>query len=696
MTYSSGTPHVKNVLLHPDQWGALAPGGNRPNLTDTRDAYARVPLVFRATRIRCNSFLKIPHHLVKLKGDGETEVEYPFGDLDALLWKTQAALLLCGGSYILKQRNTVRTVGAQWLNPFTVQVAWNGTLNRREFSQSINGKRFPANGAWTDEDMIFIREFGLADDIGPGVASAAVGLTNAQLKHYLMVMASTFFESGGMPVTVLSTVNGGFSSRDERERVQGFFKRAIAGVRNFARVIAVDGDIKITTSQPPFKDLAMPELSDEARKDVARAFELPVTLLDSDETFATAKEHRRQYYDDTVIPAAKLIVGGLNDQHLHPLGLHLELAPEEMDIYQESEAERATALQAVTAALTSAPPNVVEGAMLILGYTVPDEARRLIFQVQPEQPETAVPAESEDEDEDTDATAQPKRIEAAQFRRYVAKKGIDHAYKFTFRVLDEAAQQKLWDELGAVKLAYGSPEHKARMSEFDRRAAKHERAFIDAITALFEKQGAELAKRIADGDELKAGLTPASWEKMFIEMVKPLLLAAFADAARSAFNTLGLTKVDFDVSNPKVAALLAKQAQRFAEQVNATTWDLLKKSLDEGLAGGESLPSLAARVQAVMGDRIRSSAETIARTEIAPALHNGTMFAWKESGVVSGKTYLAAIDSRTRDTHAQAHGQTVGLDEPFMVGGYETMVPGATGVAEEDINCRCSMVAEIN
>jgi len=50
-----------------------------------------------------------------------------------------------------------------------------------------------------------------------------------------------------------------------------------------------------------------------------------------------------------------------------------------------------------------------------------------------------------------------------------------------------------------------------------------------------------------------------------------------------------------------------------------------------------------------------------------------------------------------RDAHAEADGQIVGIDEPFYVGGYATdTMPAQTGVAELDINCRCTFAPEID
>ena len=70
---------------------------------------------------------------------------------------------------------------------------------------------------------------------------------------------------------------------------------------------------------------------------------------------------------------------------------------------------------------------------------------------------------------------------------------------------------------------------------------------------------------------------------------------------------------------------------------------------------------------------------------------------WEQSGVVESKVWLSAlIPGRTRDEHAAAHGQEVGLNESFDVGGESLDYPAdPSGSPENIINCLCSMVAQL-
>ena len=52
-------------------------------------------------------------------------------------------------------------------------------------------------------------------------------------------------------------------------------------------------------------------------------------------------------------------------------------------------------------------------------------------------------------------------------------------------------------------------------------------------------------------------------------------------------------------------------------------------------------------------------------------------------------------DDRVRETHVEADVQVVGVDDPFMVGGYPLNEPGDSSLGAppgETINCRCSAV----
>jgi len=187
-----------------------------------------------------------------------------------------------------------------------------------------------------------------------------------------------------------------------------------------------------------------------------------------------------------------------------------------------------------------------------------------------------------------------------------------------------------------------------------------------------------------------------SWDASVDDEVLPLLGTVLNDLATSTASFLRLP--------PEVRAQLLGQidvqarTQVFADKVRTIGTDIAGRLTDElqvGVAQGESIPQLIKRVDEVfeIGDNI---AERIARTETHGAAE-ATVFtsagAISNAGFDVTKEWVAAIDSRTREAHADADGQIVDINDAFDVDGEALMFPGdPDGSPDNTINCRCSTV----
>lgn len=123
--------------------------------------------------------------------------------------------------------------------------------------------------------------------------------------------------------------------------------------------------------------------------------------------------------------------------------------------------------------------------------------------------------------------------------------------------------------------------------------------------------------------------------------------------------------------------------------------------LTSGILQGESIKHLADRLQTKIPDMNRTSAIRAARTAVTAAQNAGRLdsyFRAEEMGIKLKKRWLATLDNRTRHAHANADGQTVENEKPFIVGGEELMFPGdgSHGASGWNLyNCRCTMIAEV-
>jgi HK97 family phage portal protein len=252
-------------------------------------------------------------------------------------------------------------------------------------------------------------------------------------------------------------------------------------------------------------------------------------------------------------------------------------------------------------------------------------------------------------------------------------------------------------------IAYGSERHRALWQRFVDRTEAEERRFGAAVADLFRRQRDSIlavmgqrAKRADPWDEIAAEPFDMSrWVREFRLTARPLLRDITAESGQQAVTDLGLG-LAFDVTNPQVTRFIEQRTQRFAQQVCETTWEWLREELAAGIEAGEDIDVLARRVERVMSDRITSSGEVIARTEVIGANNGGALAGWRQAQADVGpllKHWLAALDDRTRDSHIAAHERYNGaedgipLEENFEVGGGAGPAPGQIGIAEEDIQC---------
>jgi hypothetical protein len=186
--------------------------------------------------------------------------------------------------------------------------------------------------------------------------------------HYLTRYAAAYFEGGAMPTVILSNMG---DDEEEKERAKNFFVKATRGLKKAWGVLAMSGDLKTNILSMPLNQMVIPALAGQARQAVALAFGIPQTMLDDAANYATAVEHRKSFYDETVTPRTNLYEDAINTQlfaNLRDLDIRLKFNPEKMEIYQEDEAKRAGSLKSL---VESEVP--LKTAMEVLGYNLTEK-----------------------------------------------------------------------------------------------------------------------------------------------------------------------------------------------------------------------------------------------------------------------------------------------------------------------------------
>ncbi|MBS3777225.1 MAG: hypothetical protein KGY70_18665 [Bacteroidales bacterium] len=134
--------------------------------------------------------------------------------------------------------------------------------------------------------------------------------------------------------------------------------------------------------------------------------------------------------------------------------------------------------------------------------------------------------------------------------------------------------------------------------------------------------------------------------------------------------------------------------------VTGNSKELLRKYLGEILQEQPGLGSVAQTTE--LNDRLKKRwtkdrfwrAKRIVRTETTTASNRGLRKGVDATGKDYDKTWSAAFVD-TRQDHIDAHGQTVGKDEYFNIGGAQMFEPGdPAGPVEQVVNCMCTETFE--
>ena len=330
------TPKVKTISQIPG-WTLGATTANK--VSTPAGAYEKIPIINTAVGLRSDSLTAVPVYTFK----GDEAVDWPFPqDLMSLLWQTEAGMLTAGAGYWLKINDRGGRIKAlQWLNPTTMTVKFNGFREDGTFgllfTQQLDAGQ---SHTWNETQMVYFREWSLRSDVSPGPSATSVALDASNLHYQMTRFAKEHFEKGVMPVVLLSFEDN--PSTEETSRVENWFKRQAMGLTNgIGSVLGLGSKITPTILTPDMDKLAMPELAEYARHQVANAFRIPQSMLDDAANFATASAHNLQFWRNTILPRLRLYEAAINEQLMEPMGLSIRFAPQEMDVFQVDEEVRA-------------------------------------------------------------------------------------------------------------------------------------------------------------------------------------------------------------------------------------------------------------------------------------------------------------------------------------------------------------------
>lgn len=609
MTYHviGGATGYKGITLNDfDTWLDAQISGHG----DPAEMYKAVAWAFRCVQLRANAVAAMPFVVIKEGSDDEVDSPWP---LTRLLWNTEAALSVWGAFYWLKRSNRVLLKELQWLNPLTMHAEYDET-GIKYFEQKVGTvyKRFEP------KQIVYGHSFNPYDDLGPGVSPLQVALEAAGIAKNMNQWAAGFFEHGAIPALLLHTDST--LPRGEAERIEGAWNRMVAGVRNAWKAVVLQGGLKPEVIQPPVNTLALPELQAGVRAQIATAMGIPQTMLEDAANFATAKEHKQSFILDTIAPECELIQEVANEQLFQLYGLELQFRPQDLDILQEDEEQRAGSLASL---VSSGMP--LKLALEVLGYDLTQDQWAQLEEAQAEKQAAA----------ERDFELQKARFAQPVVTSTGAEPDADERNERRERAMrsDLRLWEKKVDKRGKVtgfESANILPGVKAlvtqRMTEdVDTAFAFLKAADMTAAEAALQKR---IAKVLRDAEDRALAAIAAGEEfdyDLFAQEVRKALQPQLTSiATEQVLRNAVLVGIDFDIAAVNEAALAWAQAYAFelVKGITETTRKVVSKAIEAFVATpGMTNADLRAMLAPTFGD-VRAA--MIGTTEVTRAYAQAT------------------------------------------------------------------------
>lgn len=187
----------------------------------------------------------------------------------------------------------------------------------------------------------------------------------------------------------------------------------------------------------------------------------------------------------------------------------------------------------------------------------------------------------------------------------------------------------------------------------------------------------------------------SKWVSVLLPLTRDIVLEAGAEN----LDFLGVGG-ELDTTTEDFIKFVREHGTDLIRAINETTRDDLRKTLADGLAKGEGIDKLKARVESVFVSARGPRSEMIARSETLRATNFATEEAYRQSGLVKAKEWLTAIDERVCPWCAEMDGKIIPVEGSFFKEGDEFTVNGKTlkfDLLDVDYpplhpSCRCTLI----
>jgi len=673
-----GIPDISEYLL-----------GSPLGLTDEQmqhgDAFKKIPIVHAIVRMIQNDAAGLPRKFFQ----GERQLTRRFGNPVDVFESANARdtghqfrlnlfgdLELYGDAFIYLERGRGRgpksTPYAMWtLAPYLMQIVPGPNRTVAEYLWRGAG----APQSLPEWSIIHIRKYNPHDE-QTGLTWVEAAREDWMAQWYALKVMRQFFARGGIsPGTWSPEPNARPLSKDGQDvkRIQTEYARRFQSIESLWRMVVVDGSLKQIEKGQSVRELMLNEMISLMNANLCRAAGVPPWMmgikesgsLDQGKSSETSSEN---YWRSTIGNPCRLVDSILTERFCSLWGDDFRVETD-FDAVPALQAARLEMLKGMVIATEDAVVSVNEARDWV-GYEETGREEDDLPRMRPTAPVGlgGFGAEGEEQepglaDAEDDLAASRLQVAAGPEQR-VERLRRRQDQRLT---REERKLARLWD-------AIRDEQEKHALSQV-RRAERR------------------MAERI-DLDPGSLYLAPGDAERQRLEA---RLAEVMAQAAQDAADELG-TAILLDLTADEVAAYVRKRVDQMIVNVSATDRARLTERIARAIQDEKQWSEIVAEVREFFDGR-RANSMTIARTEVAGPYNRAQMMAWKAGGV-RRKWWLHIDDDAVRPTHREAGNtyteeNSIGIGEPFVVGGFLTMIPGETGEVSEDANCRCVVMPDL-
>jgi HK97 family phage portal protein len=483
---------------------------------------------------------------------------------------------------------------------------------------------------------------------------------------------SRFWDQGAVPGGVLETEKN--LTEDRVERIRKQFSSDHGGSTKAHRVAVLEGGLKYHQVGLTQKDMEFVELKKYSRDSILQIFGMKKAVISITENlnYATAKEERKEWWQDTNLPLMKMIESALGNI-LFPNDPNTKVV---FDI------------SGVESLHEDYTKRVEIGEILLkIGFTANEinEKLELGFHPKPWRDKWYMPVNMIPITEDG-----PEPIPGIGGTPPMGTPTLPASDNNTPKLPPPPKQIKEFVEESIDEVE--DKQHQVLWKSIVGKTEPLEMEFLSKVRRCFfemRKKVLQLLNQKSEHDVLNENFIKQKNDLM--KWSVPIYEKSVRTGAETLASEIG-TGLDFSLNDPDVLQYLISRPLKVVGVVD-TIKNQIANDIHIGMGKNESINQIAGRIKNNFA-RANDRAMTIARTEVGSSLSFGRNKAMSKSPFTK-KIWITAGDEVVRDTHKRMNNTKTDIGKPWTVGGYQLKYPADyNGPGKEVINCRCIEIVD--